>query len=139
MEGRWTVVNGRLTKQQHQNEAEIQDIVDTNHYIKNHLARGIGGAGSDNQRWVARVPSTLRAQLIHEWRLKGGLAGTEMKADEYVLLNISRPEFTNLVVTPSGKTGLESRARRKTFGHVQNAAKRQRQTNKRPQVEFVGF
>jgi hypothetical protein len=106
-------IDGQTVRQVHQSAQEVQMILDENRF----LAANKGGA-SKNARYVARVPIALYGQWVHEWRQKGGLAGTGMKSMDYVILKASVPDYSQLVTTPSGKTGFEQTARRIQAGYV---------------------
>jgi len=103
-----------------QDSWEVDRIVDLNSTIRqeaqaNHLSRKSGGIGSNDQRFVGRVPAIADAQWRNEWRAKGGYSGTGMKATEYCLLKMSMGEHQKFIVTPSGRTGFERKARRKAY------------------------
>jgi hypothetical protein len=114
MRRRLRKMDGKWVWETLQPEPEIAQILDMNHHIQSSATRP-GGTGSENMRYVGRVPATIDAQWRAEWRKKGGHKGTGMSADEYCLLQMSKPEYNRFVVTPSGKTGRERKARRLTF------------------------
>lgn len=124
---RITKIDGKTVRQVSQSAAEVQMILDENSY----LAENNGGT-SKNARFVARVPMALYGQWAHDWRMKGGLAGTGMKCKDYVLLRVSTPDYASLVTTPSGKTGMESMARRIQMGY--DAQRNLKITSTRPEA-----
>lgn len=136
MRSRWVRVDGKLVKQTVQPANEVGRVIDTNDRIRNELAtEKTGGAGSNNIRWLGRVPMALDAKWRHEWRTKGGFSGTGLKAHDYVLFKMSLPENSKLVVTPSGRTGFEQKARKlRFFGESSKRASRSRTA--KPRVEF---
>lgn len=99
---------------------EVDQILEANRRIRqeaeaNRLSKKSGGVGSKHQRFLGRVPAIADAQWRNEWRARGGLQGTGMRANEYCVLKMSlgdRPEF---IVTPSGRTGFERKARRRHY------------------------
>lgn len=103
-------IDGRWAKQVHQSEAEVQSVLDLNHFISTSASKP-GGVGSDNMRFLARVPTAAWGQWAHDWRMRGGLTGTGMKMHEYIVLQASLPDYSKFVTTPSGKTGFERKAR----------------------------
>jgi len=109
MERRWTKLDGRPTRQTVQPAQEVEAVLDLNQYIAGSSAR-TGGAGSDNFRFLARVPTAAWGMWAHEWRMKGGLQGTGMKQQDYIILRASTPDYSKFVTTPSGKTGFERQA-----------------------------
>jgi hypothetical protein len=99
---------------------EVGKILDVNHTIRQEaeagrMTRKSGGVGSKDQRFVGRVPAIADAQWRNEWRARGGLQGTGMKATEYCLLKMSLGDHQKFIVTPSGRTGFERKARRKMY------------------------
>jgi len=115
------MVNGRPTRYAHQSAEEVKAILDVNSIISNDRSRP-GGMGSDNVRYLARIPMAQVGAWGHEWRMKGGLQGTGMKLNEYCLLKASTPNFNKFVVSPSGRTGFEKQARRLAFSRVDGRA-----------------
>ena len=115
MRSRWKMVDGKLCKVSEQSSREVEKILDFNAGIRNHPNARMGGLGSKDMRFVARVPTALNAKWTHEWRQRGGLQGTGMKCRDYILVKMSTGEYSKLICTPSGNTGLESRARRQLF------------------------
>lgn len=114
MRRRLVKIDGKWVRQVEQSASEVQEVIDSNHYLANTGQRG--GTGSKDVRFVGRVPAALYGQWAHDWRLRGGLKGTGMKCRDYVLLKLSLPDYKRLVATPSGKVGLEREARRLLFG-----------------------
>lgn len=113
---RWAKINGQMVKQTHQSAAEVDAILDLNRFIRNNPTSP-GGRGTKEMKFAAQIPLAMAGQWTHEWRRKGGLEGTGMKAQEYCILKASTPDYSELVATPSGKTGFEKRARRLAMGY----------------------
>jgi hypothetical protein len=106
--------HGRLMKQIAQPDASVKAVLNFTHNCRTNGEKG--GVGSKDVRFLANIPMAAYGQWSHDWRMKGGLAGTGMKCKDYIILQASLPEHSNFVSTPSGKTGMERQARRKTFG-----------------------
>lgn len=115
MRERWFKDGDEWVKQKIQDEPEVDHVLKVNEYIRAQAAGRTGGAGSQNMRFLARVPELKDAEWRIEWRRKGGHNGTGMSATDYCLLKASLPDYSDFVVTPSGRTGVERRARRKIY------------------------
>jgi len=96
----------------HQPDASVQAVLD----FTAECRKSSKTTGSDNMKFVANVPLAMTGQWTHEWRQRGGHAGTGMSAQQYILLKASLPDYSGLVSTPSGKTGFEKQARRLQYG-----------------------
>ena len=115
-ESRWAKINGQMVKQTHQPEGEVDAVLDLNRFTRNNPTSA-GGRGSKEVKFLARIPLAMAGQWTHEWRLRGGLEGTGMKAQEFCVLKASTPNYSELIATPSGKTGFEKQARRLAMGY----------------------
>lgn len=93
---------------------EDKAIVDANQQIAASATKP-GGAGSDNFRHVGRIPITVYANWVAEWKQLGGHKGTGMSSKEFCLVKMSDGNHGGLIGTPSGRTGYERKARRKHY------------------------
>lgn len=113
--------HGRLMKQIAQPDASVKAVLDFTSHCRVNGEKG--GVGSKNMKFLANIPMAAYGQWAHDWRMKGGLAGTGLKCKDYVVLQASLPEHSKFVSTPSGKTGMERQARKLTFGYKPSGLK----------------
>lgn len=117
MQRRIAVKDKRAFWQLHQTEKEVGAVLDMNHFMRNNPTTP-GGTGSNDMKFVARIPAAAAAQWTYDWNVKGGEAGTGMTCTEYCIMKASLPDYNAFVTTPSGKTGLERGARRFQMGYT---------------------
>lgn len=112
--------NARFVKEKISPTLNVEALLKQNAQLRNDAASNAvsltkrGGSGSYNMRHVARVDEVQNAIWVTQWRKLGGWK-TGMSSKDYCLLQASLPENSKYVVTPSGKTGFERWARKKSY------------------------